>query len=141
MALFTRSRRSRKPRIDMVSMIDVMFFLVLFFMIFTTFRTHDEGIPVNLPRAASGQTVTVTELVVSVTKDGTYYIGTEPVTLIGLQSAAAAMLADEQRVVAFIRGDEDTPWRWIAAAMGAIQEGGVEEVVFLVEDPSNDRLI
>lgn len=142
MALFTRSTRSRKPRIDMISMIDVMFFLVLFFMIFTTFRTEEEGIPVNLPRASSGETVSVTELVVSITRDGTYYIGTEAVTLLGLQNAVTAMLAEEQHVIAFIRGDEETPWRWIAAAMGAIQDGGAEQVVFLVEEPqSDDRLI
>lgn len=139
MAIISRARR-RKPRIDMISMIDVMFFLVLFFMLFTTFRTNEEGIPVNLPRASSGEAVTVTELVVSVTNDGSYYIGTERVTLLGLQNTVAAMLAEEQRVVAFIRGDEETAWRWIAAAMGAIQEGGAEQVVFLVEPP-DERLI
>src|SRR5690625_4302387 len=123
MALFTRSPRRRRPRIDMISMIDVMFFLVIFFMLFTTFKRNEEGIPVDLPQASSGESVSVTELLVSITEDGTYFLGTETITLSELQHAVAAMIAEDGRVVAFIRGDENTPFRWITAAIEALQGG------------------
>ena len=35
-------------------MIDVMFILVVFFIVFTTFRTDPVGIEVNLPRRPPG---------------------------------------------------------------------------------------
>lgn len=140
MAIFHRSSRRRKPRVDIVPMIDVMFFLVLFFVMFTTFRTVEEGIPVNLPRASSGESVTLQELIVTVTSDGAYFIGNEQVSLLGLQSAVAAMVAEQQNVVVFIRGDQDAAHRWIMAALGAVQEGGAHQVIFLIESP-DERLI
>ena len=47
---FRRTQR-RKPRIDIVPMVDVMTFLIVFFMLFTTFRTNPAGLDIKLPRA------------------------------------------------------------------------------------------
>lgn len=141
MAIITRSSRRRKPRVDIVPMIDVMFFLVLFFVMFTTFRTVEEGIPVNLPQSSSGESVTVQELVVTVTRDGSYFIGNEQVSPLGLRSAVASMVSERENVVVFIRGDQDAAWRWMVAAHDAAKEGGAQQVIFLVVQSQEERLI
>ena len=49
-------RRSiKKARIEIIPMIDTIFFLLVFFMISTLSMTQFKGMPVNLPKAASGQ--------------------------------------------------------------------------------------
>jgi biopolymer transport protein ExbD len=50
-----RRRFPRKARIEIVPMIDTIFFLLVFFMIATLSMTKLQGLPVNLPRAATAE--------------------------------------------------------------------------------------
>ena len=50
-----RSRVPRRARIEIIPMIDVVFFLLVFFMMASLAMTIYQGLPVNLPEAASGQ--------------------------------------------------------------------------------------
>jgi biopolymer transport protein ExbD len=43
-----------EPKIPTASMGDIVFLLLIFFMVTTVFKTED-GLPVNLPRAQTGQ--------------------------------------------------------------------------------------
>jgi len=51
-------------------MIDIMFYLVIFFMIFGTFRTETAGVPLELPRAATAQDLARDHLVITVDGQG-----------------------------------------------------------------------
>ena len=55
-------------------MIDVMFFLVVFFMLFTTFRSEPAGIPVDLPQASSGVMQEQSEVRITVTEQGAMFV-------------------------------------------------------------------
>ena len=48
-------RSGRKARIEIIPMIDTIFFLLVFFMMATLSMSHYSGLPVNLPKAATGQ--------------------------------------------------------------------------------------
>ncbi|HXF75351.1 MAG TPA: biopolymer transporter ExbD, partial [Methylomirabilota bacterium] len=47
-------RTIKKARIEIIPMIDTIFFLLVFFMISTLSMTRYSGLPVNLPKAATG---------------------------------------------------------------------------------------
>ena len=51
-------RSSKKARIEIIPIIDTIFFLLVFFMISTLSMSQFKGMPVNLPKAASGKTGT-----------------------------------------------------------------------------------
>jgi len=51
-------RNMKKARIEIIPMIDTIFFLLVFFMISTLSMSQFKGMPVNLPKAASGKTGT-----------------------------------------------------------------------------------
>ena len=48
-------RTIKKARIEIIPMIDTIFFLLVFFMISTLSMSRYSGLPVNLPKAATGQ--------------------------------------------------------------------------------------
>ena len=62
---FRRTGR-RKPKVDIVPMVDVMTFLIVFFMLFTTFRTNPAGLDIKLPRAETATPQQATTTVVTI---------------------------------------------------------------------------
>lgn len=133
--LFIRRNSRKRPRVDIVPMIDVMFFLVVFFMIFSTFRFTYEGIHVDLPRAASAQEQVASEVVVTITKEGAYYFDDRLTTAEGLKDAVRRALAENREAVVIIRADREARWEWVVTAMDAMTEAGGSSVSFTVERP------
>ena len=65
------SRRTvKKARIEIIPMIDTIFFLLVFFMISTLSMARYSGLPVNLPKAATGQQPASESVAVTITSDG-----------------------------------------------------------------------
>lgn len=129
-------RRSRRtPLVQIVSMIDVMFFLVTFLMLFATFESTPDGIQVDLPKAASAQEQPATELIITITKDGVFYVNDRHATLEGLKDAVRQAVASSPQVVAVIRADREAVWESIMSAMDAVSEVGGSSLSFSAERP------
>ena len=64
---FQRSKRRRNSP-DITPLIDVMFFMLVFFMVFSTLKTEPMGLDVELPRAVTGTAQTSTSFEVVVDK-------------------------------------------------------------------------
>jgi biopolymer transport protein ExbD len=62
-----------KPEVATASLNDIMFFLLLFFLIISTFA-NPHVIKLLLPRADSSQTVTKKQITLSINKDKQYFI-------------------------------------------------------------------
>lgn len=134
-ALITRGRNRKSPKVEIVSMIDVMFFLVVFFMVFSTFKVSSDGIPVELPRAATAQDQPASEIVVSITKDGVFYLDDRLTTIQGLKDGVRQVLAQRPDVVAVIRADREARFEWVVTAIDAMTEAGGSSLSFTVEKP------
>lgn len=61
-------------------MIDTMFFLLVFYILSSLALAHQEAISVDLPKAATGQENPSMDLIVTITKNGEYYINKTRVT-------------------------------------------------------------
>ena len=74
------SRRTiKKARIEIIPMIDTIFFLLVFFMISTLSMSRYSGLPVNLPKAATGQQPASESAAVTITPDGKVFIDKQEV--------------------------------------------------------------
>lgn len=116
-------------------MIDVMFFLVTFLMLFATFDSAPNGIPVDLPRAASAQEQPTTEIVVTITNEGAFYLDDRLTNVQGLKDAVRQAVARSGDVVAVIRADREAIWDWVVVAIDALTEAGGSQLSFTVEKP------
>lgn len=135
--LVTRRKKRRSPRVDIVSMIDVMFFLVVFFMLFSTFKVTNEGIPIDLPRAAASQEQPASELIVTITEDGALYLNDAMTNIDGLKQGVTRALANDSNLVVVIRADRDVRFDSVVTAMSALTEAGGPSLSITVERPSD----
>ncbi|HCD42081.1 MAG TPA: biopolymer transporter ExbD, partial [Firmicutes bacterium] len=68
-------------------MVDVMTFLIVFFMLFTTFRTNPAGLDIKLPRAETATPQQATTTVVTIDKSGNVYLENKRTSLDSLKVA------------------------------------------------------
>ena len=121
------ARMEHSPQIMIIPMIDIIFFLLVFFMMSTLYMTNQESIPVNLPSAASAQQDIIKSFQVTVAKDGTLYLGTEPMEMAALK----ARLLQESRaadVVVSLRADEDVDYGHVIAVMDELKTSGISRI-------------
>lgn len=122
---FVPRRRGNASVINLTPLIDCMFLLVIFIMIAARFEP-DGGIPVDLPKARSGdserrrpETIDLT-----VTLDGKYYLGKELVAPEDLERRivevrTAAGDPDGERVVLVVYGDKNATHGRVVEALDA----------------------
>lgn len=111
-------------------MIDVTFFLLIFFMLFTTFKTVESGLEVDLPRAATGSQQTITNLTVTITRGGAIYLDERLITLEGLRQEAQSVSAQNPNAVVTIRGDAQSYWEHAVSVMDVARQAGLSRFAF-----------
>lgn len=128
-----RTTLKKKSTINIIPMIDVIFFLLVFFMLFTTFRTTPTGIDMQLPKA-----VTVTEqqsknMIVDVTKNGDVYYQGKKLNLSQLRNTAIDLYKKNNQLVAIINADQDTRYKYIVSVMDNLRQAGVYRLALAAE--------
>ncbi len=73
-----KRRHEFKPEVATASLNDIMFFLLLFFLIVSTFA-NPHVIRLFLPKANSSQTIAKKQITLSITRKKLYYIDEKPV--------------------------------------------------------------
>jgi len=102
------SRRiPKKARIEIVPMIDTIFFLLVFFMVATLSMTKQQGLPVNLPRAATGEREIRENVTLTLTKEGRLYYNKKEIGLTDLSPRLEADLSENPKVLVIINADTE----------------------------------
>jgi biopolymer transport protein ExbD len=100
-------RRSiKKARIEIIPMIDTIFFLLVFFMISTLSMTQFKGMPVNLPKAASGKQAPAESAAITIDKDGQLFLNQQRVEKASLGEALKQQLANNADLLVVINADD-----------------------------------
>ena len=123
----------RKPRVDIVPLIDVMFFLVLFFVVFTTFRTDPAGIRIDLPRAATGAVHEQSELRITVTQQGAMFINGQAATPEQVRARVQEAVARRPDTLIIVSADRRAAYDYVVRAMDAARQGGGFRIALSVE--------
>ena len=73
----------RKPRriaeINLINMIDMLFFLIVFFVLTSSF-TSETGIDISKPKAQSSKNLPKQPLLIGITRDGGIHVNESPVS-------------------------------------------------------------
>ncbi|MBE9012721.1 biopolymer transporter ExbD [Pseudanabaenaceae cyanobacterium LEGE 13415] len=110
------------PQINIVPMIDVVFALLTFFIVSTLFLTRSEGLPVNLPRAATAKTQQQTRIAVTVKPGGEIALNKQAIQLSQLETGVRALVQANQQAVVVINADEKVEHGAIVAVMDEIRK-------------------
>jgi biopolymer transport protein ExbD len=109
-------------QINIVPMIDVVFALLTFFIISTLFLTRSEGLPVNLPRAATAKTQQRTKIAVSVKPNGELALNKRAIQLSELEIGVKTLIQANQQAVVVIHADEKVEHGQLVAVMDEIRK-------------------
>ena len=119
----------RKARIEIIPLIDVVFFLLATFVMVSMSMVKNQGISVNLPRAATGSTQDrKTFATVSVSKDGQIFLNKEPVNMETHRSRLSALKAEEPELRVFIQGDEGASFGSAVQVLDEVRKLGLLKV-------------
>lgn len=136
MVFFDRTQRRRRPRVDIVPLIDVMFILVAFFMLFTSFAPHEQSVPVVIPEMQTAENVTqASPIVITVTANGSYFLGNQPATLSEITEAVRREAAVNPGLSVYVRSDRNAPVGALTAAIDAARLGGANHFNIAAHEP------
>ncbi len=129
---FKRTAR-RTPRPDMMPMIDVVFFLLVFFMLFSTLRAAPMGLDVELPSAASGTPQQASPFEISVNREGAFYVADRMVTGTELRSQLQSAMASNPDVFVIIKADRQVRYEHVVSAIDHVRQVGGSRLGLAVE--------
>lgn len=124
-----RRRQVEEPEIIVIPMIDVMMFLLFFFMVASLAMVVQNAIPVQLPKAATGEDKHVEPLTITLRPDGAIYLGTKPITIDSLASELTAVNKGQATTVT-LNVDQHVPYGSVVSAMDECRKAGVTGFAF-----------
>lgn len=93
---------------NFVSLADIVLLLVIFFLLSSTFIVQP-GIKVKLPKATMTEAESEPNLVITLTRDGSVYLGEEPVKWEELAPRIYQRLLDDPHQLIVLRADSHVP--------------------------------
>src|SRR5215470_79680 len=128
----------KKARIEIIPMIDTIFFLLVFFMISTLSMARYTGLPVNLPKAATGQQVPSESAALTITPDGKVFLDKQEVSLENIRTVLQQRIAAKPDLLVLINGDEHVEHGVVVEIMDAARQAGVARMAIAVK-PKDSR--
>ncbi len=100
----------RKPRraaeINLINMIDMLFFLLVFFVLTSSF-TQETGIDISKPKAKTSKTLPKQPLLIGITRDGGIHINESPVSRTALVDVLKHYVSEDPDRAVVIVADRD----------------------------------
>jgi biopolymer transport protein TolR len=118
--------------INVTPMVDVMLVLLIIFMVAAPLMMA--GVPVQLPKTSAEKIAPPREpLVVSIDKDGAYFVRKEPVAADALVAKLAALRKEAPDQVVYVRADRALEYGRVVELMGLVGQAGFAKVSLVAE--------
>lgn len=125
---FKQRRELKRTKIEIIPMIDTIFFLLVFFMLSSLALTRLNGLPVNLPQAATAPRQAPAELTITIDKAQHLYVNKEPVDFGQLESRLlekAGGPANLPQATVIINADTSVPHGVVVKCIDFSREVGI----------------
>jgi biopolymer transport protein ExbD len=123
----------KKSTINIIPMIDVIFFLLVFFMLFTTFRTTPEGIDMQLPKAVTATEQNTENFIVQIDADGNYYYEDQSLELNQIISEAELANGENANLTIVISADKNTRYENVVSLMDGMRNVGITKLALAAD--------
>ena len=123
----------KKSSINIIPMIDVIFFLLVFFMLFTTFRTTPEGIEMQLPKAVTATEQSTENFIVQIDSEGNYYYGDQVLELNQIISEAEVANSENTNLTIVISADKNTRYENVVSLMDGMRNVGITRLALAAD--------
>ena len=117
--------------INVTSLVDVAFTLLVIFII--TAPIMQGGVEVQVPRAQAESLASPEGVIVTVTRDGTIYIGNAEASWEEFEDALIDAVSSRQASNVYIRGDADVNYGRVLQVLGAMKALDIANVGMVAE--------
>ena len=121
----------RRARIEIIPLIDIIFFLLATFVMVSLSMVKNQGIPVTLPRAAtgiSGGSAHLSTVTVTVAGSGRLYLDKEPMDSETLLSRLKFLREQKPDLRVDFNGEETAAFSDVVKALDQTRRAGIEKV-------------
>jgi biopolymer transport protein ExbD len=132
-------RAFKKARIEIIPMIDTIFFLLVFFMISTLSMAHFKGMPVNLPKAASGQQSPAESAAITITKEGQVFLDKQSVDKQTLNDLLREQVGKNPDLLVVINADDGVEHGNVVEVMDTARSANVAKLAIAVKPKEQNR--
>jgi biopolymer transport protein TolR len=139
MAFSTASRGSLRAEINITPMIDILLVLIIVFMVVVVSMPKEKGLEAQIPQPAdSPQTATPRTVVIQLGWTGenqapSVKINEESVKWEDLHDRLFDIFKQRAERIAFVKGDDDVNFQYVADAISIARDSGVERVGLLTK--------
>jgi biopolymer transport protein ExbD len=132
-------RSMKKARIEIIPMIDTIFFLLVFFMISTLSMRQFRGMPVNLPKAASGQQAPAESASITITRENQIFLDKQAVDQTTLGDLLRAQLVKNPELWVVINADNGVEHGRVVEVMDIARSASVAKMAIAVKPKEPKR--
>ena len=120
----------RRPRIEIIPLIDVIFFLLASFLMVSLSMVKNQGIPVRLPGAVTGQPQALdrSAVTVTVTRNGSVYLNKQPMSFEAMRRQLQELQSKEPDLRVTLNGDASADFGDVVKALDEMRKLGIERV-------------
>lgn len=125
--------------INMTPFVDVCLVLLIIFMVTAPFAIS--GVNVQLPKTSQTKPLSMSSesLVLSINKNGDYYIGKEFIKDVNLVTVLKNSVKGKEHPSIFIRADNGVPYGKVMSGMTAAQKAGIERIGMVGENKRDKK--
>jgi len=128
---------SAMANINITSLVDVTLTLLIIFML--TAPYIQGGVEVNLPEAATRNTVVKEGPVISITSNRQVFFQEQAIEISDLAMLLAPFAEDKDTVPVYLRSDEEVPYGFVLKVMAAVEVEGFLNLSLVTDQPVVDR--
>lgn len=114
------------------SLTDIVMLLLIFFLLSSQF-VMQTGVKVKLPGSKSNEPLTTSNLSVTVTSDGSVYLGTEPTAMSELSIKLSMLKQNDKENNLIIKADKIVPIEMVIKVIDAARSAGIEKFIIETE--------
>jgi biopolymer transport protein TolR len=123
--------------INITSLVDVTLTLLIIFML--TAPYIQGGVEVNLPEAATRNTVVKEGPVISITSNRQVFFQEQAIEINDLAMLLAPYEEDKDTVPVYLRSDEEVPYGFVLKVMAAVEVEGFLNLSLVTDQPVDDQ--
>ncbi len=121
------NRRRKRPRIDIVPLVDVLMVLIVFFLVTMQFKNL-KALNVRMPKIeTAGSNQLSNEIILSVDRDGNYFLNNQPVAEDVLQGTLRTAGALPQKPKILLVADEEVALKQVTRLIDLCRENGLDD--------------
>lgn len=131
--------KDKTPELMISPMIDLIFLLLAFFIISTMYMTQVRTVSIELPNAESAEIINKSSSLVSVKKDGTYWLDDKKMPLGKLVFEVKERSGRKSDYSVVIRGEKDARYNDVMRLLDAFKGAGLTRFGLAAEQGESDE--